>query len=43
MLPAVIVIAIVAGLMGSAATDGGKAITDASNKAQSAIVQTLKK
>lgn len=42
MLPAFLVIALAAGLMGSAATDGGKAIQNASNKAQAAIVQTLK-
>ena len=43
MAAAVIVIVLAAALMGSAATDGGKGITDASNAAQSAIVKAVKR
>lgn len=43
MIPVILVIALTAGIMGSAATDGGKAITAASNSAQTAIVKAAKR
>lgn len=43
MIVVVVVIALTAGLMGSAATDGGAGITKASNAAQSAIVKAVRR
>lgn len=43
MFAVVIVIALTAGLMGSAATDGGKSIEAASNKAQATVVKAVRR
>lgn len=43
MVPVIIVIALAAALMGSAATDGGKAIQARSNDAQAAIVKAVRR
>lgn len=43
MVPVIIVIALAAALMGSAATDGGKAIQARSDAAQAAIVKAVRR